>query len=91
GIHDDSGFKSTIPKASFLSCSCNSHMRCTEVSVGDQGSNSAATVRRRAALCDELGIGMCNGKQLLRQLNSYGFSMDDVVSVLNQLELGGVR
>ncbi|KAL6776176.1 hypothetical protein ACKKBG_A20145 [Auxenochlorella protothecoides x Auxenochlorella symbiontica] len=56
-----------------------------------EGSNSAATVRRRAALCDELGIGMCNGKQLLRQLNSYGFSMDDVVSVLNQLELGGVR
>ncbi|KAI8105646.1 hypothetical protein M9434_000228 [Picochlorum sp. BPE23] len=33
---------------------------------------------RRELLCEYLGLGMCDGKQLLRQLNSYGFLPEDV-------------
>ena len=38
---------------------------------------------RRNLVCDYLGIGVCDGKQLLRQLNSYGFSAEDVVEALH--------
>jgi hypothetical protein len=33
---------------------------------------------RRALVCDYLGVGACDGKQLLRQLNRYGFSGQDL-------------
>lgn len=42
---------------------------------GMQGDN---VTWRRELLCEYLGLGMCDGKQLLRQLNSYGFLPQDV-------------
>lgn len=33
---------------------------------------------RRALVCAYLGIGNCDGKQLLRQLNTYGFQLADL-------------
>ena len=33
-------------------------------------------------LCAQLGIGDCNGKQLLRVLNRFGFSRPEVVAAL---------
>lgn len=44
----------------------------------------------RHALCDALGIGRCNGKQLLRQLNCYGFTREEVSAALERLQDGGV-
>lgn len=32
---------------------------------------------RRQLFCSYLGLGMCDGKQLLKQLNSYGFSQKE--------------
>ncbi len=40
-----------------------------------QGGGFAA---RRELVCAYLGIGNCDGKQLLRQLNSYGFLREDL-------------
>lgn len=37
---------------------------------------------RRLAVCDFLGLGGCDGKQLLRQLNRYGFERPDVEAAL---------
>lgn len=37
---------------------------------------------RRNLVCDYLGLGMCDGKQLLRQLNSYGFTKSDLKGAL---------
>jgi len=39
-------------------------------------------VQRRAAVSAALGLGNCDGKQLLRQLNMYGFSRDTVAKAL---------
>ncbi len=48
---------------------------------------------RRQLVCRQLGIGDCNGKQLLKSLNSYGFSRGEVeaaVAAANlALEEGG--
>ena len=41
---------------------------------------------RRVLVCDYFGIGMCDGKQLLRQLNSYGFSKSDLTAALTWAE-----
>lgn len=35
--------------------------------------------RRRNLVCDYLGLGTCDGKQLLRQLNRYDFSEERVM------------
>lgn len=37
---------------------------------------------RRALVCDFLGIGMSDGKQLVKQLNTYGFSQEDLEAAL---------
>jgi uncharacterized protein Smg (DUF494 family) len=37
---------------------------------------------RRNLVCDFLGIGMSDGKQLLKQLNTYGFSQQDLNAAL---------
>ena len=39
-------------------------------------------VQRRAAVCAALGLGNCDGKQLLRQLNQYNFSRESVGDAL---------
>jgi len=44
-----------------------------------QGENVAV---RRHLVCSYLGLGACDGKQLLRQLNSYDFTRDDVSRAL---------
>lgn len=44
-----------------------------------QGNN---VTKRRQIVCEYLGLGMCDGKQLLRQLNSYGFTESDLESAL---------
>ena len=41
---------------------------------------------RREALGRALGFGGCDARQLLRQLNVYGFSRDEVLSALGKLE-----
>ena len=47
----------------------------------------AGCVQRRAALSAALGLGNCDGKQLLRQLNVYGFSRQHVNDALASLRL----
>ena len=42
-------------------------------------------MKRRAAVSATLGLGNCDGKQLLRQLNTYGFSRDDVAKALQAI------
>lgn len=37
---------------------------------------------RRDRVCNYLGIGSCDGKQLLKQLNIYGFTDDDLLRAL---------
>ena len=37
---------------------------------------------RRSLVCAFLGIGMSDGKQLVKQLNTYGFSQEDVAAAL---------
>ena len=44
------------------------------------------TKRRREAVCDLLGIGHCDGKQLLKQLNMYNFSESDLEEALRDLD-----
>lgn len=44
-----------------------------------QGGN---VTQRRSQVCAYLGLGECDGKQLLRQLNLYGFTRDDVERAL---------
>ena len=39
--------------------------------------------KRRMLVCEFLGIGECDGKQLLRQLNSYGFAHEDLEQALH--------
>lgn len=39
-------------------------------------------MQHRAAVCAALGLGNCDGKQLLRQLNQYNFSRESVVEAL---------
>jgi len=43
--------------------------------------------KRRQLLCSYLGLGMCDGKQLLRQLNSYGFSQQELDEALRYANL----
>jgi Domain of unknown function (DUF4093) len=33
-------------------------------------------------VCQELGIGKCNGKQLLRAVTQFGFSLEEVDSAI---------
>jgi hypothetical protein len=40
-----------------------------------QGGN---VTQRRSQVCAYLGLGNCDGKQLLRQLNLYGFTRTEV-------------
>ena len=46
-----------------------------------QSATSSAALRRRV-LCEQLGIGDCNGKQLLRVLNRFSFGRSEVVAAL---------
>lgn len=48
--------------------------------------NGQAASRLRHALCDALGLGRCNGKQLLRQLNRYGFTREEVNEALARIQ-----
>lgn len=41
---------------------------------------------RRTAVCAYLGLGACDGKQLLRQLNCYGFTHQEVAVALEWAE-----
>lgn len=50
--------------------------------MGTDTALQAGCVQRRAALSAALGLGNCDGKQLLRQLNIYGFSRQHVVDAL---------
>lgn len=47
---------------------------------------SGKVTQRRSLVCDCLGLGACDGKQLLRQLNSYGFGRDDLDAALEWAE-----
>jgi peptidoglycan hydrolase-like protein with peptidoglycan-binding domain len=38
--------------------------------------------QRRSMVCAYLGIGDCDGKQLQRQLNRYGFTSEEVERAL---------
>lgn len=44
------------------------------------------TKLRREAVCNSLGIGNCDGKQLLKQLNLYNFTEDDLQEALAGLK-----
>ena len=46
----------------------------------------AGCVERRAAFSAALGLGNCDGKQLLRQLNIYGFEHQHVTDALAAVE-----
>lgn len=41
---------------------------------------------RREMVCNYLGIGSCDGKQLLKQLNIFNFTEAEVMHALNQLK-----
>ena len=47
---------------------------------------------RRRLVCDFLGTGTSDGKQLLRQLNRYNFSLQDLQAALRwaDAQLGAV-
>ena len=64
-------------------CSCQT--RCRRRCL--QGGN---VTRRRGLVCAFLGLGECDGKQLLRQLNRFGFTMADVERALAWAECQGV-
>ncbi|KAL0040567.1 hypothetical protein WJX77_011109 [Trebouxia sp. C0004] len=55
------------------------------VEMGTTSSQQAGCVPRRAAVSAALGLGNCDGKQLLRQLNMYGFSRADVAKALQAI------
>ncbi|KAL0019080.1 hypothetical protein WJX79_004610 [Trebouxia sp. C0005] len=55
------------------------------VEMGTSSSQQVGCVQRRAAVSTALGLGNCDGKQLLRQLNTYGFSQDDVAKALQAI------
>ena len=38
--------------------------------------------KRRKTLCDELGIGLSNGKTLLKKLNMFGISLEQIDKIL---------
>ncbi|MBQ3508500.1 MAG: ribonuclease M5 [Peptococcaceae bacterium] len=40
------------------------------------------SAQRRAALCDRLSIGHCNAKQLVKKLNSYQISREEIEAML---------
>jgi len=46
--------------------------------VGGGGGGGGDVTRRRELVCMWLGIGQCDGKQLLRQLTTYGFTEGDL-------------
>jgi ribonuclease M5 len=45
----------------------------------ERGNN---VTRRRNLVCEFLGIGQCDGKQMLKQLNAYGFVEKDLIEAL---------
>ena len=42
--------------------------------------------KKRIFLCDELGIGYCNGKGLIKRLQLFGYQQKDILEVLNDYE-----
>lgn len=52
------------------------------VEMGTSSSPQVGCVQHRAAVCAALGLGNCDGKQLLRQLNQYNFSRESVVEAV---------
>ena len=50
--------------------------------VAEMGVRGGDVTRRRELVCAWLGIGTCDGKQLLRQLNTYGFTHEDLNEAL---------
>ena len=46
--------------------------------VAEMGVRGGDVTRRRELVCMWLGIGQCDGKQLLRQLTTYGFTEGDL-------------
>lgn len=61
------------------------------LSAAFDGAHGQEAAARRHRLCDALGIGRCNGKQLLRQLNRYCFTYDEVLRMLQELEQSPVK
>lgn len=55
------------------------------VEMGTSSSQQVGCVQRRAAVSALLGLGNCDGKQLLRQLNMYGFCRADVAKALQAI------
>ena len=43
----------------------------------------AGAKAKREVVCDALGIGRCDGKQLLKQLNVYGFTRQEFEAALH--------
>jgi len=56
------------------------------VSSHDASSPAGDAAKRRFLVCSYMGLGECNGKQLLRQLNDYGFTKDDLAEALKWAE-----
>lgn len=50
--------------------------------VAEMGVRGKDVTRRRELVCAWLGIGVCDGKQLLRQLNTYGFTPAELSEAL---------
>jgi ribonuclease M5 len=50
--------------------------------VAEMGVRGGDVTRRREMVCRWLGLGTCDGKQLLRQLNTYGFEREDLERAL---------
>jgi ribonuclease M5 len=46
------------------------------------GQRGGDVTERRNLVCSYLGLGVCDGKQLLRQLNAYGFEEGDLAAAL---------
>jgi len=43
---------------------------------------------RREALCDTLGIGYCNGKQLHKRLRIFQISEEEFIKALESIDVG---
>lgn len=55
--------------------------------LGLSGFNNSKIIREQ--LCDYFKIGYCNSKQLVKRLNSYGITKEQILSVLEKLKEKG--
>jgi ribonuclease M5 len=54
--------------------------------IADKQERNGNVTRRRFRVCDFLGVGLCDGKQLMKQLNRYNFTAEELKYALQWAE-----